>query len=140
MGERLEWMEKLLDENMADDEETSSQVSTETGDNSEEEEDQTSTTYLDSNEEEESGTEEEGTFYIFKEDNPYKVAERDEENGVYQVIGNEIIMIARAEGVCCLCSGVSKILYVDNSYGGNIPAQICLPCIQTVLTEKEKTD
>lgn len=133
MGERLEWMEKLLQENMED-----SAFSVETNSNSEI--DDETTTYFETTEEEESELEEnaeDGTFYIFKEDNPYKVAERDEQNGVYQVIGNEIIMIARAEGVCCLCSEVNKILYIDNSYGGNIPAQICLSCINIVLTGKE---
>lgn len=77
--------------------------------------------------------EEEGNFLIFKEENPYKLVEADEENGVYQVIGNEIILLARAEGVCCLCSEIKKILYVDNSYGGNIPAQVCSSCIEKIL-------
>ena len=80
---------------------------------------------------------EESGFSIFKEDNPYKSVDTDEENGVYQVIGNEIIVLARTEGVCCLCSNIGKILFVDNSYGSNIATQICLSCIKKVLKEDD---
>ena len=75
----------------------------------------------------------EQTYYVFKEENPYKMAEADEENRIYQIIGNDLILLTRAEGVCCICSSVQQVLYADNSNCGNIPIQVCVGCVKKIV-------
>jgi hypothetical protein len=69
---------------------------------------------------------------IYKDDDPYQNIETDLP-GVIQVIGNEIITLTRGEGVCCVCHNINVILYADNSFGGNIPVQVCEACIASIL-------
>lgn len=69
---------------------------------------------------------------IYKE-NPYEVIQKNVEQNYYQVIGNEIITITRGNGVCCLCSTLTDILYADNTYNSNIPVQICKSCIDAIM-------
>lgn len=97
----------------------------------EEEDDESCSSYCRDIEEEED--DQQGTYYVFKEENPYKVADVDEENRVYQVIGNDLILLTRAEGVCCICSNIQQVLYADNSSSGNIPIQICLSCVRKIV-------
>lgn len=75
---------------------------------------------------------EENRIVIYKDDDPYQNIETDLPN-VVQVIGNEIITLTRGEGVCCVCHNINVILYADNSFGGNIPVQICETCITSIL-------
>jgi len=70
---------------------------------------------------------------IYADEDPYRTVEMNEETGLYQVIGNEIILMTRGEGYCCLCHEKTVILYVDNSYGVNIPAQLCGGCIRKIM-------
>lgn len=128
--ERLEWMEKILATNMTEPLTSSSEEEGVSSSNEGEDGSYVSTSSFVEEEEEQN------TFYIFRDENPYKIVEKDEENGVYQVIGNEIILLAKAEGVCCLCSEVKNILFVDNSYGGNIATQVCFSCIKKILKEE----
>lgn len=133
---KLEWLESFLKEKVALD---SSSISSGDGETtsyfeSQEEDDYNTTSH---SEEESLEEDEEGRLYIFKDENPYKVVEMDEEKKVYQVIGNEIIVIAKAEGVCCLCAEINNILFVDNSYGGNHAAQLCLKCIHKILGDTD---
>lgn len=74
-----------------------------------------------------------GRIQIYVDENPYEMVEINEETGVYQVIGNEIILLTRAHGFCCICCQQAPILYMDNSYGLNIAAQLCLPCIHKMM-------
>lgn len=67
-----------------------------------------------------------------KDDNPYEKIETNS-SSVFQVIGNEVITITRGDGVCCLCENETRILYVDNSFSLNIPAQLCMECVQHVM-------
>lgn len=69
---------------------------------------------------------------IYKDEDPYQDVDTDA-SGVIQVIGNEIITLTRGEGVCCVCHNVNVILYADNSFGGNIPIQVCETCIASIL-------
>jgi hypothetical protein len=71
---------------------------------------------------------------IYADEDPYRTVEMNEETGLYQVIGNEIIMMTRGEGYCCMCHEKTVILYVDNSYGVNIPAQLCGECIRKIMS------
>lgn len=74
-------------------------------------------------------------FYNNPDDNPYQVMDINTNDHVYQVIGNEIILIARGEGLCCLCGSSTSVLYSDNSYGNNIPCQLCNGCIQNIFLD-----
>lgn len=67
-----------------------------------------------------------------RDDDPYKTIETDSPT-VFQVLGNEVITMTRGEGMCCLCRMEKRILYVDNSFGANIPAQLCIECIGKIL-------
>lgn len=82
---------------------------------------------------EDADDDEEQTYYVFKEENPYKMAEADDENRIYQIIGNDLILLTRAEGVCCMCSSVQQVLYADNSNCGNIPIQVCVGCVKKIV-------
>ena len=73
-------------------------------------------------------------FYNDKEDNPYEIIEHNKEENLYQLLGNDIIYITKGEGICCLCSEISTILYADNSYCNNIPIQICKTCVIKILS------
>ena len=74
-------------------------------------------------------------IHIYSDENPYKIVEMGSEmnNNIYQVIGNEIILITRGDGYCCICSEHGPVLYCDNSYGNNISTQICKGCIDRVM-------
>lgn len=85
-----------------------------------------------SNENETETEEREDLIIYTKDDNPYEKIETDS-SSLFQVIGNEVITITRGDGVCCLCENETRILSVDNSFFLNIPAQLCLGCIQNVL-------
>lgn len=70
---------------------------------------------------------------IYRDEDPYQEVDTDA-SGVIQVIGNEIITLARGEeGVCCVCHNINVVLYADNSFGGNIPIQLCETCITSIL-------
>jgi hypothetical protein len=71
---------------------------------------------------------------VYCEENPYETVEINEETRMFQVVGNEIIYMTRAEGYCCVCHEKTTILYVDNSYGANIPAQLCSGCIGKIIS------
>ena len=75
-------------------------------------------------------------IHIYSDENPYKIVEMGTEmnNNIYQVIGNEIILITSGEGYCCVCGVCGPILYCDNSFGNNISTQICKGCIDRVMT------
>lgn len=75
----------------------------------------------------------ENSIFIYKEDNPYETVHRDMETNIHQVVGDELIIITRGEGYCCLCREVKDILYIDNSFGDNIPVQLCQPCITEIF-------
>lgn len=71
---------------------------------------------------------------VYSDEDPYEIVEMDETTRMFQVVGNEIIFMTRAEGYCCLCHQHTLILYVDNSYGTNIPAQLCRTCIDKIIS------
>lgn len=72
--------------------------------------------------------------HVYTLDDPYQIISINEEENLYQVLGNEIITITKGLGLCCLCKkDKSPILYTDNSYGMNIPVQICMDCIKKIL-------
>jgi hypothetical protein len=70
---------------------------------------------------------------IYTDDDPYHVIEKNTEKNYYQVLGNEIITITRGNGICCLCSTLTEVLYTDNTYNNNIPVQICKKCIDSIM-------
>jgi len=72
--------------------------------------------------------------YIYTE-NPYQSIATDEDTKVYQVLGNEIIIITKGHGVCCVCHTITDILYTDNTYGTNIPVQLCKSCIDKIFNK-----
>lgn len=79
-------------------------------------------------------------FYNDPEDNPFQVMDVNTNDHIYQVLGNEIILISKGEGICCLCQSCTTILYCDNSYGNNIPAQLCKGCIQNIFSQPDQEE
>ena len=74
-------------------------------------------------------------IHIYTDENPYQVVDSKIDNrNIYQVIGNEIILITSGTGYCCLCSAHGPILYCDNSFGNNIATQLCQNCISHIMT------
>jgi hypothetical protein len=84
-------------------------------------------------EDDDGGVVDEKEHIVLYTENPYEVIEKNVEKQYYQVIGNEIITITRGRGVCCLCGGLTDVLYTDNTYNSNIPIQICKPCIDSIM-------
>lgn len=76
-------------------------------------------------------------IFVYKDENPYQTVGIDDDTNIHQIIGNELIFITAGDGYCCLCREVKRILYTDNSFGNNIPVQICMPCIHSIVM---KTD
>lgn len=133
---QVRMIKELLESSLVSDDEEEEDEEDDSGDDDDNSEPSATTLELNENDDNSILGDEVHHIHIYQdeEDNPYQVMEANTDDHVYQVLGNEIILITKGEGICCLCQKVSTILYTDNSYGNNIPVQLCSECIQKIMT------